>query len=89
MRKVVVGARNARPRRSLFTYFNSFIDAEHATRLDVLICDEAHRIRETSRQPVHPGRGDGPPPSGRCEELIAVARVPVFLLDEHQVVHAR
>ena len=52
--------------------------------LDVLICDEAHRIRETSANRYTAAAQR----SGRMQvdELIAAARVPVFLLDEHQVV---
>jgi len=70
--------------KNLFLYFNSFMTADR-NGIDVLICDEAHRIRETSvnrftrsaqRQTARP----------QLEELIAAARVPVFLLDEHQVV---
>ena len=33
--------------KNLFKYFNSFMDAQQ-NDVDVLICDEAHRIRETS-----------------------------------------
>ena len=70
--------------KSMFKYFNSFMTAER-NGIDVLICDEAHRIRETSvnrftrsaqRQVARP----------QLDELFAAARVPVFLLDEHQVV---
>ena len=69
--------------KDLFKYFNSFMDAQR-NDIDVLICDEAHRIRETSANrytsAVHrTGRS-------QIDELIAAARVPVFLLDEHQVV---
>ncbi|WP_443033037.1 DNA/RNA helicase domain-containing protein [Streptomyces sp. A1-5] len=66
----------------LFTYFNSFEKAR-GNDLDVLILDEAHRLRETS---------NGAPVGSRwakrrqIDELIDAARVPVFLLDEHQVV---
>jgi DUF2075 family protein len=69
--------------RSMFKYFNQFIAAE-ANGLDVLIMDEAHRIRETSvdRYTRAELRTDRP----QIDELIAAARVPVFLLDEHQVV---
>jgi hypothetical protein len=67
----------------MFKYFNQFVDAEQ-NGLDVLICDEAHRIRETSanrytRASLRSGRP-------QIAELIDAARVPVFLLDEHQVV---
>jgi len=67
----------------LFKYFNSFTDAEKNS-LDVLILDEAHRIRETSasrwtRSTQRTGRS-------QMDELIGAARVPVFLLDENQIV---
>lgn len=78
----VAGARNARV-KSLFKYFNSFMAAE-PNGLDVLICDEAHRMRETSvnRFTKSQLRTDKP----QVTELIDAARVPVFLLDQHQVV---
>ncbi|MEU7153106.1 DNA/RNA helicase domain-containing protein [Streptomyces sp. NPDC045456] len=81
MRKVA-GSRK-REVQDLFKYFNSFMTAEKNT-LDVLICDEAHRIRETSANRYTPAAHR----TGRrqIDELIDVARVPVFLLDEHQVV---
>jgi uncharacterized protein len=69
--------------KSLFKYFNSFVDAQQ-NDIEVLVCDEAHRIRETSANrfttaTLRTGRP-------QVDELIAAARVPVFLLDEHQVV---
>jgi hypothetical protein len=81
MRKVA-GARK-REVQELFKYFNSFMTTEKNT-LDVLICDEAHRIRETSANRYTPAAHRTGRP--QIEELIDVARVPVFLLDEHQVV---
>ncbi|MET8046567.1 DNA/RNA helicase domain-containing protein [Streptosporangium sp. NPDC005286] len=69
--------------KGLFKYFNSFIKAEH-NGLDVLICDEAHRIRETSQNRYTPARLRSD--RRQVDELIDAARVPVFLLDEHQVV---
>jgi hypothetical protein len=83
MRKIVVGARNSRA-QSMFAYFNSFIGEEPNT-LDVLICDEAHRIRETSvnRFTKKAARENA---KRQVQELLEVARTPVFLLDEHQVV---
>lgn len=83
LRKIVVGSRNARA-QSMFAYFNSFIDAEPNT-FDVLVCDEAHRIRETSvnRFTKASARARA---RRQVQELIDVARTPVFLLDEHQVV---
>lgn len=70
--------------RNLFQYFNSFMTADR-NGVDVLICDEAHRIRETSvnRFTRAAQRRDA---RSQVEELLAAARVPVFLLDEHQVV---
>ena len=78
-----VAGRRDRRVQALFRYFNQFVSAER-NGLDVLVCDEAHRIRETSanrftRAADRTGRR-------QVEELISAARVPVFLLDEHQVV---
>ena len=66
-----------------FKFFNQFMDAE-PNDLDCLILDEAHRIRETSVNRYTPKAQR----TGRAQvdELLATARVPVFLLDEHQVV---
>jgi hypothetical protein len=69
--------------QNLFKYFNSFMKVEQNS-FDVLICDEAHRIRETSANRFTKAtQRTGRP---QVDELIAAARVPVFLLDEHQVV---
>ncbi len=78
----VAGARAPRVQK-MFKYFNQFMDAE-TNSLDVLILDEAHRIRATSvdRYTRAALRTDRP----QIDELISAARVPVFLLDEHQVV---
>ncbi|WBQ04480.1 DUF2075 domain-containing protein [Kribbella sp. CA-293567] len=78
----VAGKRQPRVQK-MFKYFNQFMDAE-PNNLDVLILDEAHRIRETSvdrytKAAFRTGRR-------QVDELIAAARVPVFLLDQHQVV---
>lgn len=78
-----VAGRRAPQVRSLFKYFNQFMSAEQ-NGLDVLLLDEAHRIRQTSvdRYTKADLRTDRP----QVDELIAAARVPVFLLDENQVV---
>ena len=78
----VAGARAPRVQK-MFKYFNQFMDAE-TNALDVLILDEAHRIRATSvdRYTRAALRTERP----QVDELISAARVPVFLLDEHQVV---
>ena len=68
----------------MFVYFNTFIDAL-PNSLDVVICDEAHRIRESSVNRFT--KADKRAKAKRqVEELIEVARTPVFLLDEQQVV---
>ena len=76
----VVGTRAPRV-RNLFKYFNNF-DETAKNSIDVLICDEAHRVRETSANrytAAHRRTG-----KAQVEELIDTALVPVFLLDEHQ-----
>ncbi|SEU47653.1 DUF2075 domain-containing protein [Nonomuraea wenchangensis] len=60
--------------RRIFRYFNSFETLR--SKLDVLIADEAHRLRRQAS-------GTGP---SQVKQLIEAADVPVFLLDEHQVV---
>ncbi|TQS43682.1 DNA/RNA helicase domain-containing protein [Cryptosporangium phraense] len=82
MRKVA--GRRAPRVQQMFKYFNDFMEAPQ-NRLDVLICDEAHRVRETSvkRYTRAALRANARP---QIDELIAAARVPVFLLDENQVV---
>ncbi|MBU6214000.1 MAG: DUF2075 domain-containing protein [Actinomycetales bacterium] len=78
----VAGRGNTRVRK-LFTYFNSFTGSS-PNEIEVLICDEAHRIRSSGASRFTPAaRRTG---LSQIEELMAVARVPVFLLDEHQVV---
>jgi DUF2075 family protein len=78
-----VAGHRARAVQAMFKYFNQFMSAD-PNGLDVLIMDEAHRIRETSanRYTKAQFRTD----RTQLDELIAAARVPVFLLDENQVV---
>lgn len=70
--------------RAMFKYFNSFMEAQKNS-VEVLILDEAHRMREKSvnRYTKKHLREIARP---QIEELIDTARVPVFLLDEHQIV---
>lgn len=78
----VAGRRQPRV-QAMFKYFNQFAGAER-NGIDVLILDEAHRIREISaNRYTSAALRTGRP---QVEELIDAARVPVFLLDEHQVV---
>lgn len=78
-----VAGRGSTRVKAMFKYFNQFMEAE-PNSLDVLILDEAHRLRETSvnrytKAHLRQGRP-------QIDELIAAARVPVFLLDQNQVV---
>lgn len=69
--------------RSLFKYFNSFIGVKPNT-FDVLVCDEAHRIRETSMNRYTPKslKTDLP----QIDELLSVAKLGLYFIDEYQVV---
>jgi uncharacterized protein len=69
--------------QNLFKYFNQFVDADR-NGIEVLILDEAHRIRETSMSRYTPARLRSD--RRQIDELLSAARVPVFLLDKHQVV---
>ena len=78
-----VAGRGSTRVQSLFKYFNSFIGAA-ANDVEVLICDEAHRIRISSASRfTAAAKRTG---AAQIDELLSAARVPVFLLDEHQVV---
>jgi DUF2075 family protein len=75
----VVGSRAG----AQFGYFNGFATAEPGV-LDVLVCDEAHRVRETSVNRFTPKAER----SGRAqvEELLMAAKTTVFFMDDMQVV---
>ncbi|MFG2519102.1 DNA/RNA helicase domain-containing protein [Streptomyces sp. NPDC048527] len=66
----------------LYQYFNSFRDTDPDS-LEVLICDESHRMRRSStdRWTRQEARDEDRP---QIDELIRAAKVPVFLLDDHQ-----
>ena len=66
-----------------FTYFNSYTAAPFNS-VDVLIADEAHRIRRNTRSRFTPreARSD----RSQIEELLSAAKVAVFFLDDDQVV---
>jgi hypothetical protein len=75
----IIGSRGA----VQFKYFNSYSDAEN-NEVDVLIADEAHRIRETSYSRYTPrDKRLGIPQIG---ELINVAKIAVFFIDDDQIV---
>ncbi|MFA6354375.1 MAG: DUF2075 domain-containing protein [Candidatus Paceibacterota bacterium] len=75
----LVGVRAA----AFFKYFNSFTKAKE-NEIDVLIMDEAHRIRKTSnsRYTKKTERSDTP----QIEELLKVAKICVFFIDDFQAV---
>ncbi|MEV0679498.1 DNA/RNA helicase domain-containing protein [Actinosynnema sp. NPDC050436] len=68
----------------VFKYFNNFERAQ-VDALDVVICDEAHRLRGQGNVPDR-WRGKL---RGQIHQIIDAAKVPVFLLDDHQVVRPR
>lgn len=73
----VIGARGS----AQFKYFNSYATAEH-DEIDVLICDEAHRIRETSNDRFTPKAERSNKPQIR--ELLEASKLSVFLIDDRQ-----
>jgi SOS-response transcriptional repressor LexA len=76
----IVGSRAA----AQFTYFNSYSDAA-PNSVDVLICDEAHRIRESSSDRYTPKvKRDTLRP--QLDELLGCAKVSVFFIDDRQIV---
>src|SRR5262249_6547278 len=66
--------------------FNSFVAGDE-NAFDVLIADEAHRIRETSDNMYtrREDRSDTP----QIDELLRIARLGVFFIDEHQIVRPK
>ena len=78
----ILGARSA----NQFKFFNSFIDKTKYknNEIDVLICDEAHRIRKTSESMYTPASlRTGEP---QINELLRTAKLAIFFIDEKQVV---
>jgi len=75
----IIGSRGA----GQFKYFNSYMDAE-PNAIDVLICDEAHRIRKTSHNRFTPKKNRTDLP--QIQELINAAKVTVFFIDDDQIV---
>jgi hypothetical protein len=69
--------------RPTMRYFNSYAEAEF-NDIDVLICDEAHRIRESSNARFTPKARRSSKPQVR--ELLEASKVTVFFIDDRQVV---
>lgn len=67
--------------RSQVKYFNSYINAD-INSIDVLVADESHRIRITSNNRFTKREFRSTTP--QVEELINVAKVPVFFIDDRQ-----
>lgn len=66
-----------------FKFFNSFMNQE-PNKIDVLICDEAHRIRKTSENMYTPSANRTGEP--QIDELIKSAKLSLFFIDEFQIV---
>jgi DUF2075 family protein len=66
-----------------FNYFNSYATIEPHT-VDVLVMDEAHRIRENSASRFTPASARSGKP--QIHELLAAAKVGVYFIDDRQVV---
>ncbi|MDP2637652.1 MAG: DUF2075 domain-containing protein [Candidatus Levybacteria bacterium] len=69
--------------KNLFKFFNSFSTAK-ADSFDVLICDEAHRMRESSVNRYTPRAQRTNLP--QIDELLAISKLNIFFIDEDQVV---
>lgn len=67
----------------LFKFFNSFITTAPDS-IEVLVCDEAHRVRKTSnsRYTRREDRSNLP----QIDELIRIAKLSIFFIDENQIV---
>lgn len=66
-----------------FTYFSSFVTPPEPP-LDVLICDEAHRLRDRSTSRFWKPEQQGTQP--QVDELLDASRLTVFFLDRSQTV---
>jgi len=75
----ILGVRSA----NLFKFFNSFMNYKE-NQIEVLICDEAHRIRETSESRYT--KKDSRTKEPQINELIRAAKLSVFFIDEKQIV---
>src|SRR6267378_4355529 len=75
----IMGSRS----RATFKYFNSYGPAEF-NEVDVLICDESHRIRETSNSRFAKRERRSTKPQVR--EILDAAKVAIFFIDDRQIV---
>ena len=75
----IIGSRGS----AQFKYFNSYGEA-NLNDIDVLICDEAHRIRGTSASRFTPRTKRSN--KAQIQEVLDAAKVSVFFIDDRQVV---
>lgn len=78
----IVGQRS----EATFKYFNSYAAALR-DEIDVLLCDEAHRIRETSNSQYTKKEHRSTKPQIR--EILDAAKVSVFFVDDRQTVRPK
>ena len=81
LRKHVTNSRESV--EDIFTFFHHHRSRE-PNQLNVLLCDEAHRLRKTSN--LQYTRAEDRSDVPQVRELIQAARVPVFFLDPDQVI---
>jgi DUF2075 family protein len=75
--------------KETFAYFSSFVDTP-VPPLDVLICDEAHRLRDHStNQYWTPEEREKWGKEPQVDELLDASRLTVFFLDEGQSVRPK
>jgi len=72
--------------KKLFKFFFNFTKLED-NEIEILICDEAHRIREHSNDYGVPSQFRSRSP--QIEDLIRPAKLSIFFLDEHQIVRPK
>jgi DUF2075 family protein len=78
----IVGARA----KHFFKFFFNFTK-EPENSIDVLICDEAHRIRKDSNDYGVPAQFRSKDP--QIDDLIRPAKLSIFFIDEHQIVRPK
>ena len=64
-----------------FSFFNNYVSTEYNC-VDVLLCDEAHRLRPNSNHRFQKIKSD----KRQVDELVFSSKVAVFLIDDLQVV---
>lgn len=72
--------------RNLFKFFFNFTKYEDNS-IDVLICDEAHRIRKDSNDYGVPAKFRSKAP--QIDDLIRPAKLSIFFIDEKQIVRPK